>query len=557
MDALKRLAKVPAPQLASLVIATLAVIGALIGAWTWSQTPDYKVAFANLADKDAGAVVAALAQMNVPYKYSDGGGAIMVPATMLYDTRLKLAQQGLPKGGTAGFELLDNQKFGTTQLQEQMNLQRGLEGELAKSIQSINAVQNARVHLALPKPSVFLREKQKPSASVLLSLYPGKTLDGPQVAGIVHLVSSSVPELADSAVSVVDGSGNLLSRAPDMGGLDPGQLAYVRDVEQRYARRIMAILEPIVGAGNVRAEVNAELDFNQTEKTAETFKPNQPNDVAMRSQASHDENSSNGSAAPAGGVPGAQSNTPTNAGAPAGAGPGAAPAGNSSNASKKDNTINYELDRTIETKKFQVGAVKRLSAAIVVNNRRIEIPAEAAPADAKKDAKKDDAKAATPVATSKTVPLEKAEIDQITSLAREAMGFDEKRGDSLNVVNANFTPSENTAVVEVPMWKDPQNISTAKEVGKNVAFGLLAFYLVFGVLRPAVRRLTPAPVAAPVEAQALTNEAAQPEPVELVAPQPVAQLAYPDQLERARQLARNDPKAIAGLVRNWVGAAES
>ena len=544
MDAINRLVKVQPQQLAGLVIAGLASLAVLIGAWTWLQTPDYRVLATGLSDKDGGAVLAALAQMNIPYKFSEGGGAIMVPSNLVYDTRLRLASQGLPKNGSVGFELLDQQKFGTSQMQEQVNFQRGLEGELAKSIQSIASVQSARVHLAMPKPTVFLREHQKPSASVLLSLYPGKTLESAQVAGIVHLVSSSVPDLADAGVSVIDGSGNLLSRTAQAGGLDPGQLSYVRELEQRYAQRIAAILEPIVGAGNVRAEVTADIDFNRTEQTAETFKPNGPDNVAMRSQVRDETSSASGSgAAGNSGIPGAQSNTPPNpAAAPAAAAP--APTNNSS---KKDTTTNFELDRVVETKRIAVGAVKRLSAAIVVNNRKVDaVPAKEGKADAKKDdAKKDDAKAGP-----KMQALTKEEIDQITALAREAMGFDEKRGDSLNVVNANFTQPEVLAPIDVPMWKDPDNIATAKEVGKNTAFALLALYLVFGMLRPAVRRLTAqVPVTVtPATTASLTTTAPD--------AQPVAALAYPEQLQRARQLARDDPKALAGLVRNWVGANE-
>lgn len=538
MDSLKRISSLPARQLAGLAVAVAAMAALLIGAWTWLQTPDYRVLFTNLSDRDGGAVVASLAQMNVPYKYSDGGGAILVPANMIYDTRLKLASQGLPKGGTVGFELLDQQKFGTTQLQEQVNFQRGLEGELAKSIQSISSVQSARVHLAIPKPTIFLREHQKPSASVLVTLFPGKALDSAQVAGIVHLVAASVPELADGNVSIVDGTGNLISRAPEIGGLDPGKLAYVHDLEQHYMRRITAILEPIVGAGNVRAEVTADVDFSQTEQTAETFKPNGTGQAAaMRSQQTTE--SSNGVAvAAAAGVPGAQANTPANAGAPAGANGGAAnaPGSVSNNSSiKKDSTVNYELDRTVETRRMPVGTVKRLSAAIVVNNRKTEVK----PASGKAV----DAKAAGPA---KSEPLPKAEIDQITALAREAIGFDDKRGDSINVVNANFTQPETIAAVDVPMWKDPENIATAKEVGKNLAFTVLAAYLLFGILKPAVRKLTQQ-LPPPSANAALTPNLASASP---------QALAYPEHLQRARQLARDDPKAVAGLVRNWVGANE-
>ena len=555
MNALKRLTALPASQLAGIAVAVIAAIGFLIGTWTWLQMPEYKVLFANLNERDGGAVVASLAQMNVPYKYNDGGSAIMVPSQMLYDTRLKLASQGLPKGGTVGFELLDQQKFGTTQLQEQVNFQRGLEGELAKSIQSMSVVQSARVHLAIPKPTIFLREHQKPTASVLVTLFPGKSLDAPQVQGIVHLVSSSVPELSDQNVSIVDGSGKLLSREPDVNGLDPGKLAYVRELEQSAQRRVTAILEPIVGPGNARVEITADVDFSQVERTAETFQPNgTPDKTAMRSQQSAESTSSNGTPAP-GGVPGAQTNTPATATAPASpATQNPAAAATTSNSSKKDNTVNYELDRTVETRRLPVGTIKRLSAAIVVNNRAVAPKIDAAAdakgagkaADAKKDAK--DAKAATaePVGVATSVPLKKEEIDQITALAREAMGFDEKRGDSINVVNTSFTQAEALPIVDVPMWRDPDNLSTAKEVGKNLAFALVAAYLLFGVLRPSVRRLT-APAVAPeaTPPQVLTAD------VEAV---PAPALAYPEHLERARQLARDDPKAIAGLVRNWVAA---
>ena len=545
MDALKRFTSLPASQMASIVIAIVAVVGFLVGTWTWLQTPDYRVLFTSLGDRDGGAVVAALTQMNVPYKYNDGGSAILVPSNLVYDTRLKLASQGLPKGGTVGYELLDQQKFGTTQVQEQMNLQRGLEGELAKSIQSVSAVQNARVHLAIPKPTIFLREHQKPTASVMVSLFPGKTLDPAQVQGIVHLVSSSVPELADQSVSIVDGSGNLLSRSPEINGLDPGKLAYVHELEGYKRQQVLKILEPIVGAGNARVEVTADIDFSQIERTAETYSPNGGSDKsAIRSQLTAESSNSNGTAAN-GGVPGAQSNTPTSAAAaaPSVPAPGAA-GGTTTSASKKDNTINYELDRTVETKRLPTGTITRLSAAIVVNHRAVAAPkpADGKAVDAKKDAKSD----AVRVATSE--PLKKEEIDQITALAREAMGFEEKRGDTINVVNANFAQPDVLAATDVPMWKDPENLSTAKDVGKNVAFALIAAYLLFGVLRPAIRKMT---AQSPL---ALTSTTTQTASTELEATPTQAALAYPEHLQRARQLARDDPKALAGLVRNWVAA---
>ena len=198
---------------------TAAVIAVMAGIWMWSQTPDYRVLFSNFSDRDGGAIVAALEQQNVPYRFAEGGSAILVPADKVHDIRLKLAAQGLPKGSGVGFELMENQKLGISQFLEQVNFQRALEGELARSIQSLAAVQSARVHLAIPKPSVFLREQQKPSASVLVSLYPGRTLDRAQVAGIMHMVSSSVADLPLASVSVLDQNGALLSAGADLVGV--------------------------------------------------------------------------------------------------------------------------------------------------------------------------------------------------------------------------------------------------------------------------------------------------------------------------------------------------
>ena len=269
--------------LAFSAIAALAVVG-----WIWGKAPDYKVLFSNVSDRDGGAIVAALQQMNVPYKFAEGGGAILVPDSQVHGTRLKLAAQGLPKGGLVGFELMENQKFGTSQFVEQVNFHRALEGELARSIQSLSVVSSARVHLAVPKQSVFLREQQKPSASVLVNLYPGRTLDPQQVSAVAHLVSSSVANLPLKNVTVVDQHGNLLSRTDESNtnnGLDPSQLKYVQALEQSYIARIEAILSPIVGKENVRAQVAADIDFAQSEHTSEIYKPNQNlGDSTVRSQ---------------------------------------------------------------------------------------------------------------------------------------------------------------------------------------------------------------------------------------------------------------------------------
>jgi len=294
---------------ALIMLSAAGVIAIVSAAWLWSASPSYSVLFTNLSDRDGGAVIAQLSQMNVPYRNADGG-TILVPAEKVHEARLRLASQGLPKGSVVGFELLESQKFGLTQFQEQLNYQRGLEGELSRSIQSLAPVASARVHLALPKNSGFLRDRQVPTASVLLQLHPGKTLDRAQVAGIVHLVASSVPELTTKNVSVVDQHGALLaSQHEGEGNLDGEQLDYVSQIEASTIKRIEDILEPIVGRTNVRAQVTVDVDFSNVEQMDESYKPNQAADKsAVRSQSSN-ENSQTGSAG-AQGVPGALSNQP-------------------------------------------------------------------------------------------------------------------------------------------------------------------------------------------------------------------------------------------------------
>ncbi|MCB2040175.1 MAG: flagellar M-ring protein FliF, partial [Rhodoferax sp.] len=275
----ERLGALESGQRMRMAIGALLLVAVVVGGIVLGSRPDYRVLYANLADKDGGAIVAQLSQMNIPYKHADGGSAILVPADRVHDVRLRLASQGLPKGSVVGFEMMESNRFGMTQFQERLTFQRGLEGELTRSIQALSSVQSARVHLALPNQNGFFREQQKPSASVLVSLYAGRTLDRAQLAGIVHLVSSSVPEMATSAVSVLDDTGKLLSEPADGSGVGRGvdaeQLHYTQQLEQTFTRRILDILEPIVGKGNVRAQVTADVDFTQTESTSESHRPNQ------------------------------------------------------------------------------------------------------------------------------------------------------------------------------------------------------------------------------------------------------------------------------------------
>ncbi|HNQ75574.1 MAG TPA: flagellar basal-body MS-ring/collar protein FliF, partial [Pseudothauera hydrothermalis] len=291
---------------AALALAIALVVGVLL----WQREPAYAVLFSNFDERDGGAIVTALQQQNVPYRLSPTGNAILVPAEQVHDVRLRLAAAGLPKGGLVGFEVMETQKLGISQFHEQVNYQRALEGELSRTIQSIASVASARVHLAIPKQTAFLRDNQKPTASVMINLRPGRVLDETQIAGIVHLVASSVPRMAQSDVSIIDQTGTLLTRKPnalDRPGLEPKQLDYVAEVEAAYIRRIENILLPILGKGNFSAQVTADIDFNQVEQTAETYKPNPSPDQAIRSQQINE--SRNADAGPQG-VPGALTNQP-------------------------------------------------------------------------------------------------------------------------------------------------------------------------------------------------------------------------------------------------------
>ena len=522
----RRFAELPLGTKLGAIFALAAMAAGVVSLGLWARQPDYRVLYTNLSDRDGGAIIAALNQMNIPYQFNEGGSAIMVPAGRVHDARLQLASKGLPKGSIVGFELMENQKFGATQFQEQVNYQRALEGELARSIQALSAVESARVHLAIPKPSVFLREQQKPTASALVNLHPGQTLDRAQVSGIVHLIASSVAELPVSGVSVLDQNGNLLTNNSDHSGdpqLDPGQLAYLHQTEQSYNKRIMDILEPVVGRENVRAQVTADLDFSQTESTAESYRPNStPTDAAIRSQQSSE--SKNGAQLNAQGVPGALSNQPP--GAAAAPLNGAANAKSSdasgSSSTRRDSTINYEVDKTIKHTRSPIGGIKRLSAAVVVNH--------------KKNIDK--------AGKSSLTALNEQQIEQVRSLVKEAIGFEEKRGDSLSVANVPFSVEEATLATETPLWKRPDTLIFAKEAGKSLLVGSLALYLLFGIVRPFFRQLAMRPQ---IEPRGMSTQE-----LALAADGSTAALVQIDPLGTARQLARQDPKLVANVVKNWV-----
>lgn len=532
--ALNQLNQLNLQQIVGLIGGIAALFALIAGAWSWGQTPDYRLLYSNLSDRDGGAIIESLQQMNIPYKFAEGGGALLIASSQVHEARLKLASQGLPKGGNVGFELMENQKFGVTQFAEQVNYQRALEGELARSVQSIGAVAAARVHLAIPKPSVFVREQQKPSASVVLNLQGGRMLDSAQVSAIVHLISSSVTELSAKNVTVVDQNGTLLSANHDSAngnGLDANQLQYVQQVEQNYIKRIESLLTPMLGANNVRAQVTANIDFSRIEQTAEIFKPNQnPSDSSIRSQQSSQ--AMNGSGSDTGGIPGALTNQPpVPATAPIIAGANSQSSVttvNNASASnlQKESTINYEVDRTIRHTVMPVGSIKRLSVAVVVNGNR---------------------KVTDTKGKSSAKPLSDAEKEQINNLVKEAMGFDQNRGDSLNIQVAPFAELKEI-IEELPLWKQPNMIELAKDLFKYLVIAAIIFFLVFRVIKPAFHTLL-TPTGNTGDLAANGQGAAMPG-VSYTSSAP----GYEQSLQTARQIAQQDPKIVASVIKEWVNS---
>jgi flagellar M-ring protein FliF len=513
----------------------------------WSQTPSHSLLYGSLSEKDAPEVMEALQQAGISYQVDPANGAVTVPTADLHAARMKLAGLGLPRGDSLGFELLQQDSgFATSRSVEVARFQRALEGELARSIASLAPVDTARVHLATPKQSVFVRQRKHPSASVVIKLYPGRTLEKGQVASIVHLVASSVAELDPSRVTLVDQKGRLLSgedRSRGI-GLTSAQFEYTRELEQHYKQRIQDLLAPVLGADRVRAEVTAELDFTVTEKTHESYNPDQP---ALRSEQTQEQQSK---LSPVAGVPGALSNQPPAAGAAPeqGVGADAEPAPEPINTSKRA-TRNFELDKTVSHTRLASGTLRRLSVAVVVDDR-LEPGAEGA----------------DPVA----VPRSAEELNRIEVLVREAIGYDARRGDSIQVVNASFMPPEVLEPLpQPPLWEQPRFWDLMRQVGGV----LLVLLVIFGVLKPAMKRLT-APAVVEGEASAAGGgagevpEAAPEEGLDTLLEQEGEALAgalpsgervrlpgpgsYETTLDAARQLVRDDPKRVAQVVRRWI-----
>lgn len=537
----KRIQELPGVrQVVQILFLAVAIAG---GLWLffWTQKPTYSTLFSGLADADAAEIAEALRAANIPFSVEAGRGLVLVPEEHLNQARLQLAAQGLPAGGRAGFEMIEGEQgFGVSQFVEGARYQMALETELARTIGTLRPVKDARVHLALPKPSAFTRAQEPSAASVLLQLYPGTQLNTNQVAAIVHLVATSIPNLDPGRITVIDQSGRMLT-VPDPNSdeaISDRQFEQVQRLQADYSARIARLLEPLTGPGRVSAQVSIDMDFSVIEEARETFSP----DPKLRSEQMSEE-SSNATAEGPQGV-GATPNTPPTGPPTQG---GAAPQQGTSQAARTA-TRNFEIDRTLSHSKQSVGRVKRVTAAVLVDH----LPG---PADAE--------------GNPTTRPLDEAEIERIQSLVREAIGFDAARGDSVSVVNAGFAKPEPLAELPAqPIWKVWEQPKFPEYL--RLAIGALGLLLVYRLLRPTLTQIAnPAPPALPAgqeeeqtddeDADALEHEGVEgqakdalPSPQEEALGILAGPGSYEQRLSVARAAVQQDPKRVAQVVRTWV-----
>jgi len=552
-QALTSLSKLPVSRQVGLMLGLALSVAIGVAVVLWSQAPAYDLLFASVAEKDSAEILDSLTKLGVDYKVETGSGAIMVPADKVRELKLKLAAQGLPRSASLGYELLDKENgFGTSKSVEQMRFQRALEGEIALTIQTIQNVKAAKVLLAIPVQSVFVRERKKPSASVVVELYQGRTLEKEQIESIIHLVASSVPLMEASQVTVVDQKGRLLNskEAGEDISLSSKQFEYKKNIEEHLRERIENILTPLVGGDGMRAQISADVDFTVTEKTQEMFNPDLP---ALRSEQTQEETNSSSKVQ---GVPGALSNQPPPTGvAPEVASGQEKTAAGESGAASKSATRNYELDKTITHTRLATGALRRLSIAVVVDDKKV------VQADGK-------------VAQQ---PYSQEDLNQLRDLVKQAVGYDNSRGDQVTVTNVAFKlPDALEDLPSEPIWDQPWFASAMKQLGAV----LVVLLLIMGVLRPALKSLITKeeqlqaleearaiaeatggvvrfdeegrPVAVPVEVDQETGEIhALPSAMEdlllLEAPQ-----SYEKRLEYVQKMIDEDPKLVAQVIKSWL-----
>ncbi len=525
-----------------LLVGFAAAVAVGVGVVLWSVGPTYSVLFANLAAEETAQIAQSLDGAGIPYRIEDGTGRISVPAEQLAAARLRLAAQGLPESGGGVAAMSKDPGFGVSQFMENARYQHALETELARTIASLQGVQGARVHLAMARQSAFIRDRRPGSASVFLQIKAGRRLDDEQVQAIANLVASSIPELTPTQVTVVDQQGRLLS-APNNDSdhaIRDKMFEFAHRLEESYANRIQELLTPLVGPGRVRAQVVAQVDMTTTEQTREQYNPQSQ---VVRSESVAEEAARNG-AAQAGGVPGALTNQPpqpgvalppgatpavAQRGATAPGAPGAAPNNTGSavtgpDSTSRQSTRNYEIDRTMAYTRQPAGRVTRLSVAVLIDNLR------STAADGKVT----------------ETPLPTEQIERLTALVRDAVGFDATRGDTVNVVNSSFLGEAAVVAGEletVPFWER----AWAQDFAKVLAGVIVLLILTFSVLKPLTKGLLTQARQQPLLAGggASVNAGA-------TGVGEAPGLAYEQQVAQARGLVSQDPKRVAQVVKTWV-----
>jgi flagellar M-ring protein FliF len=532
------IADIPGLKQVGLLAGVAAAVAAAIWLVLWSQGQNYTVLYGQLSERESGQVMDALTAAGIEFKLNPSG-AVSVPESKVQEARIRLASQGLPQSDSMGIEMIQKESpLGSSSLMESARYQSVLETELARTIIKVQGVQTARVHLALPKPTVFLRDARKATASVMLQLYPGRRLEPGQVAAIVHLVASSVPELAASDVTLVDQAGSLLN-SPDESAeaaASTRQFEYTRKLEESYRQRIVELLEPMIGVGRVRATVTADMDFTVTEETRENYDPQK---TAVRSEQTSTEQRRGGDAAE--GIPGALSNQPPGtsgaptipgAATPGNPAPGAAQstaASSGPNSSAQRSTRNFEVDRTLSYVKQPVGILKRLNVGVVLDDWQ------------KVDA---DGKATT-------APMSDTDIKRFSQLVRESIGLKEDRGDQLNVLNQAFKSSAPIGPVEgPPLWETPWVTQLAKQI-VGAALVLVVALLILRPLMKSVTKSAPRRIAGSGGAADIEGDR-----VSLSGQSNAIKLApsFEQQIAAARTLVGQDPRRAAQVVKDWVSA---
>lgn len=520
--------RIPAVRQVMLLIGVAVAVALGFAITNWAQTPGYTQLYANLDSSEAADVSDALRAANIDYKLNPSTGDILVPETVVHSAKMQLASQGLPQSAAAGMEMMQEQSsFGVSQFMENARYQHALESELARTIASLGSVREARVHLALPKQTSFIRDHKTASASVLLHIHRGRTLEQDQASAVVNLVAASVPNLQPKDVTVIDQYGSLLSTGDELsvGAQATSQFKYARRVEETYKARIEDLLTPLVGAGRIRAEVVADIDFTITEEARESYDPNSA--VVRSEQINEDLTKATGPVSA--GVPGALSNQPPEA---TGVDPQQTATAEDSEIqnTSRSSIRNYELERTISHTRPSAGTIQKLSIAVLIDESSVDAGSEEA-------------------------ALTDEDLARYTTLVREAVGFNEARGDSVVVMGEAFRKVEEVAAAEPPaFWEKP----ILRDSLKQVLGAALVLAIAFGVVRPMLRSVVASNASAPMSGEYLAGSQG------IATTSAGGQLAgsgaqlslpsYDEKVAAAKNISGHDPARVAQVVKQWVAA---